>query len=118
MSEKCIQISDINLRRIKMEKQYFISKEQFETAKATWKSNQKTHSAWHHIIYNILRSKDIRNGFCEKTKNIQGNDSWFGFNDSLRTARWYCDPKRNPDLFKKHFGIDIPDGLIDRLRNS
>ena len=99
-----------------MEKQYYISKEQFETAKATWKSNQKTHSAWEHIIYNILRSKDMRNGFCAKTKNIQANDSWFRYNDALRTARWYCNPKRNLDIFKKRFGIEMPQDLSDRLK--
>jgi len=99
-----------------MEKQYYISKEQFETAKATWKSNQKTHSAWEHIIYNILRSKKPSTGFCEKTKAIQGNNLWHAYDNAFREAKWHCSPRGNVTLFKERFGIEMPQDLSDRLK--
>lgn len=121
-----------------MEKQYYISKEQYETIKKSWAEHK--HSAPWHIIYNILRSKDAALGFTERTKHIQCNDAWWGFNSSLDDARrftssknpWeqYKDPshphhrmyasaesriKENQAHFKVGFGIDMPEDLHQKL---
>lgn len=72
-----------------MEKQFNISKEQYQTVLNTWKQ-KKEHSAAEHIIYNALRSKPSACGFSIKSKNIQGNDPWFGFNHSLKAAQSLC----------------------------
>lgn len=95
----------------KQVKEYYISREQYLTVKATWK--ETTHGADTHIIYNVLRSKPIDLGFTERKKGIQNNDPWFSFKEALRTARWIVSSK--PELFKAVFGIEVPKDLIYRL---
>lgn len=95
-----------------MQKQFYISKEQYNIVKSTWKTSH--HSAPYHIIYNILRSKKPTNGFNAKTKNIQGNDPWFGYHSALRVAKNYCHPIYNLS-FKHIFGIDIPENIKEKL---
>jgi hypothetical protein len=120
-----------------MEKQYFITKEQYQTVKQTWASTTE-HPAWHHIIYNALRSKPTDSGFSEKTNHIQGNDSWYGFNSALKEAQRECSlinpweaqkgtvhdnmyTRFLPTIttrqkqFKAIFGIDIPEDIMTFL---
>lgn len=93
---------------------YLISKEDYLTLKATWKKQNR--SAWEHVVYNILRSKDPKNGFCLKTKNIQGDDPWYAYKKAKRWAMFYTYPsppglRPNTFNFKECFGIDIPPTL-------
>jgi len=123
-----------------MEKQYFISKEQFVALLAAWKASTH-HTAAEHIIYNILRSKDARLGFIERKSNIQGDDPWYAYklalNDALRLCSlanpWekYKDTSHHGSYvggqkqveerqkrFKDRFGIDIPEGLLELLKGA
>lgn len=103
---------------------HFISKEDYLTVKKTWASKQN-HSAKDHVLYNVLRGKDAKLGFSEKTKHIQGNDSWYGYKSSLKNAMYSVDldvrfggPERILDKhtqFKEVFGIPIPANLRDKL---
>jgi hypothetical protein len=99
-----------------MEKTFYISKEQFNAVTAAWK-NSKDHTAAEHIVYNVLRNKPVDNGFTEKHKNIQGCDSWYGFNQALSNARWMCklqnDSKKQH--FKQRFGIDMPEDIVSKF---
>lgn len=95
-----------------MEKQYYISKEQFAELITAWKKNEQ-HSASQHIIYNILRSKPADLGFSPRGKNIQGNNPWYSFNESVTNARWIC---RDATYFKSIFGIDVPSDLEEKLK--
>jgi|JI10StandDraft_1071094.scaffolds.fasta_scaffold55820_4 hypothetical protein len=97
-----------------MEKEYFISKEEFLSAKAKWASSDY-HTASNHIIYNALRSKPLDHGFHQKTKNIQGNDAWYAFKEAKRGAWWFA-RKAPPEAFKLMFGIDRPATLEEMLR--
>lgn len=103
---------------------HFISKEEYLTVKKTWASKQD-HSAVDHVLYNVLRGKDAKLGFSEKTKNIQGNDSWYSYKSSMKTAIYRVDledrfnrPERieaKVNQFKEVFGISIPHNLHDKL---
>jgi|GEM_PF-3949269 len=102
------------------QKQFLISKEDYLTIKATWKKQPR--ESWEHIVYNILRSKDLKNGFTEKTKNIQGNNSWYAYNEAKRYAIRVCSTYKDGDWmkryeinFKNHFGIDKPEGFFKDL---
>ena len=120
-----------------MEKQYLISKDEYQTVKQFWVSI-KEHPAWHHIIYNILRSKPADHGFCIKQGNFQGNDPWYGYNDPLHEVKAECSTvnawavqkgtsydriyqhveekiAQRKKAFKATFGIDLPEGFIDLL---
>ena len=90
-----------------MEKTYYLSREQYEIVKVSWKS-EKQHSAWKHIVYNILRDKDPKNGFHEKKKNIQGDNPWFGYREALFQAKYYT---KNG----KCLGIDLPAEFVLKL---
>ena len=120
-----------------MEKEFYITKEQFIALKEAWKK-KSTHSAAEIIIYNILRSKPADNGFCPKTKNIQGNDEWYGFNQALfgakskcsayriyvrdqpnpKAGRWVDDMETTLKQFKETFGIDMPEGIATKISES
>lgn len=124
-----------------MEQNYFITKEQYQAAKEAWKSRYN-HSAWEIVIYNALRSKPIRNGFVERGRNIQGDNPWYAFKLALQDAQrksstWnqFEEYKDHPQYgksyeggekrvaetkaaFKKTFGIDIPDGFMDLLKDE
>lgn len=73
-------------RTYKME--HFLTKEQYLIIKSAW-ANQSTAHAYHHIIYNILRSLPIDLGFVPfKPTNLNkiasnNRDRWNGFNQSL-----------------------------------
>lgn len=121
-----------------MEKQYYITKEQFTALTAAWKA-KASHSAAEHIIYNILRSKDAKLGFCEKTKSIQGNDPWYGFKTALSEAKSLCGTKNlweqyrgneryarsvegadarikaNQAVFLNTFGMEMPADFFEQL---
>jgi len=114
-----------------MEKQYYISKEQFLALKAKWKESAY-HSASDMIIYNILRSKPADNGFAPKTKNIQGINEWYAFNEALWNANYQMKPchKRDPITrmptivegqmekeFKARYGIEPPADFADKLKD-
>jgi hypothetical protein len=111
--------------------EYFISKEQYQQLCAKWKESNN-HSAADMLIYNILRSKDPKNGFCERKSNIQGNDPWYAFNQAKASiggryfshrkyASFYGSEKtaavkaKEAKRFKEDFGIDMPDGLHERI---
>lgn len=113
-----------------MEKEYYISKEQFITLKNKWKEHNH-HTAADIIIYNVLRSKPADNGFVARTKNIQSNDEWYAFHEALRDAIGDCSPGRKWDggkyvidteryleRFKEHFGIAMPAGITDKLKEA
>lgn len=89
-----------------MEKEFYITKEEFVALKEAWKA-KADHSAPEIIIYNILRSKPVDNGFVPKTKNIQGRNEWYAFNEALYYAKSYCAPAR--------LSVEDPQGLISRL---
>lgn len=120
-----------------MEKQYYITKEQFTALTAAWRA-KASHSATEHIIYNILRSKDAKLGFVERAKNIQGNDSWYAYKEALKAAKSLCSTKNpwaqykdtphsrsyesgearikaNQQKFKDTFGIDMPADFEEQL---
>lgn len=82
-----------------MEKSYLISKEDFFQLKEDWKKENRTASEM--IMYNILRSKDPKSGFTQKTKNIQGNDPWFGWNSAVRYIKWNLRNNRVDPMFMK-----------------
>jgi len=114
-----------------MEKTYYISREQYLTIKATWAAKHD-HTAWQHIIYNILRNKPADYGFIARNKHIQGDNPWFAYNEALATAKNYLS-KHNPwtegssferrqkaiasDIahLKAIFGIDMPEDIYDKL---
>lgn len=119
-----------------MEKQYYISKEQFIALKEAWKKIANP-TASDMIIYNILRSKAADNGFSPKTKNIQGIDEWRGYNDarysadrfiSMRrvygklpgaTYSGYMDaPGKAEEEFKARFGIEMPKDLKNKIQEA
>lgn len=124
-----------------MEKTYFITKEQYQAVKAAW-TTRYNHTAWEIVIYNILRSKPIRNGFVERGRNIQGDSPWYAFKLALQGARQACNTtnpwgkdrgnekyaatvKRGDDhiaetkaAFRKTFGIDMPEGIMDLLKDE
>ncbi len=125
-----------------MEKQYFISKEQFVALLAAWKASTH-HTAAEHIIYNILRSKDARLGFIERKSNIQGDNPWYAYKlareDAMRLCSlanpWekYSDPaspyhksylggqkqvEERQKRFKDRFGIDVPEGIMELLEGA
>lgn len=120
-----------------MEKQYLITKDEYQTVKQHWVS-VKEHPAWHHIIYNILRSKPSDHGFSERASNFQANDPWYGYNAPLREAQRFCSTinpwekykdtsnhrmyERHEETtsqrkkeFKKIFGIDVPVDFMTHL---
>jgi hypothetical protein len=107
-----------NLRKIKMEKTFYISKEQFVAVTSKWKSGN-THTVADHIIYNVLRSKPIDLGFSKKTKHIQAMNPWYAFNNASSTAKWMCDMRVQADskkeIFKQKFGIDMPEGIASKF---
>lgn len=108
--------------------EYNITKDQYLSVLAAWKSKD-SHTAEEHIIYNLLRSKPLVLGFKDRAKNIQGNDPWFAFNVASAAAKRMLS-NRNPWAkqtqsssfereeerikqraiqFKATFGIDIPE---------
>lgn len=95
-----------------MEKTYLISKEQYLKAKKTWAS-KNNHEAFEMIIYNLLRSKPLNNGFCEKKSNIQGNDPWYAYHQALSGARWYI---TKPNLMKSIFGFVLPEQFKELIK--
>jgi hypothetical protein len=119
--------------------EYNITKEQYQAIIATWKAH-KEHNATQHILYNLLRSKDLKLGFCERKANIQGNDPWFAFSTAKTEAlsilanrnpweknkgdeKWNYMYERGEEKrtktsaeFKAIFGIDIPEGLWELLK--
>lgn len=94
-----------------MEKTYYITKEEFCAVKEAWKAKQNR-EAWEHIIYNILRSKEADNGFCPKTKNIQGNDPWHNYNNALMRASYMLKHYK----FSDYFNIEMPEGFLEKLK--
>lgn len=123
-----------------MEKQFYISKEQYAALIAAWKS-RKAHSSMEHIIYNLLRSKPAKLGFVERKNNIQGNNSWYAYNEALKSAKILCSTKNpwaqckdtphsrsyesgearikeNQKRFKETFGIDMPADFMDQLTGA
>lgn len=127
-----------------MEKEYYITKEQFIALKEAWNQKQ-SHSASEMIIYNILRSKPADNGFCQKTKNIQGCDEWYAFNQARYAAENFCSPDHimvedptaplnritgrpgkkwifdiEPALkrFKAKYGLDMPEDIESKIKES
>jgi hypothetical protein len=122
-----------------MEKTYFITKEQYQAVKQAWTA-RNSHSAAEIIIYNILRSKPIRNGFVERGRNIQGNSPWYAFRLALKDAQWMCSTTnpyevnktlhtashlrseeritRTKAEFRKTFGIEMPEGIMALLKDE
>jgi len=124
-----------------MEKQYYITKEQFTAMLAAWRSKTE-HTAGQHIIYNILRSKPAKLGFAEKQKNIQGNDPWFAFKQALIEAKQICNKSHPWEKYRGNpnyastvahadaalaerkqrameiFGFDLPDDIHERLNKD
>lgn len=128
-----------------MEKTHYISREDYINVKAAWKLRHSGESAVGMVIYNVLRSKPAASGFVPKTKNVQGNDEWYAFNQAMFLAERFCspdhvmveDPSAPPNRitgkpgkkwvyviepalkrFKERFGIDRPEGLLDALKAS
>lgn len=95
---------------------FIISKEEFLTARKSWKKKD-SHSAALHIIYNILRGKDPKSGFTAKSKNIQGNDPWYGYNQARRQAYNFCHPTYVVN-FTNAFSINLPASLQEILKNA
>lgn len=106
-----------------MEKQFNITKEQYLTMLSTWAA-KKEHDAADIILYNILRTKPTDRGFTAKTQNIQGNDPWFAYHNALFLARRRVNStmatmiESRKEAFKKTFGIDIPDGIAEKLEGA
>lgn len=119
-----------------MEKQYYISKEQFLALKEAWKKIAHP-TASDMIIYNILRSKPADNGFSPKTKNIQANDEWRGFNAARYSANSFISmrrvygplpgatykgfmdaPGKAEEEFKLRFGIELPKDLKNKIQEA
>lgn len=94
---------------------YLISREEFGQLKSAW-ATRSEHTAAEHIIYNLLRSKLAKHGFVEKTKNIQGNDPWYAYSLAKRTAWSFC--KNYQSSFKARFGIEMPESLVELIRNA
>lgn len=108
--------------------EHYISHDDFITLSNIWKRN-KEHTAQELIIYNILRGKPADSGFAIKTKNIQGNDPWYGFNEPLRQLRWkyfrylkgayYASSKASCHAaFYDCFGIEVPETLACKLNEA
>lgn len=117
-----------------MEKKFYITKEEYDIVKKTWAKGN--HDASWHVVYNLLRSKDVSLGFSKKNNNIQGNDPWYAFNSALSLAisrsslkNPYPNNEKFPssyirgeemlkarkEFFKSVFGIDIPETLNENL---
>lgn len=121
-----------------MEKQYYLTKEQFTSLSAAWKA-RRHHTGSEHIIYNILRSKSAKLGFCERTTSVQNNDTWYGFHTALQGAKAMCNTANKMEryrgneryaqsvqaeddrikarlaYFKGTFGIELPADLLELL---
>jgi hypothetical protein len=119
-----------------MENQFNITKEQYLTVLATWKA-KKEHDAADIILYNILRTKPVDRGFVAKKKHIQGNDPWAAYHQALwdasqriNTKNMYAGNsekwvligeeriKSRKVAFKQTFGIDIPEGMLDKMEGA
>lgn len=119
-----------------MEKQYYISKEQYTALLAAW-SSRKNHSAGEHIIYNLLRSKPATTGFVERKKAIQGDDPWYAYKQAVKSAQHFCsltNPwahwnkeqsmylhgeqriKNNQKQFEATFGFEMPADFNEQLK--
>lgn len=113
-----------------MEKQYYISKEQFIALKEAWKQ-KSNHSAAEMIIYNILRSKPADNGFT------QGGTAWEGFKKAWQEAIYLLSmrrvygklpgatyngfsdaPGKMEAEFKARFGIEPPATLKEKIQEA
>lgn len=110
-----------------MEKQYYISNEQYQTLLAAWKklSADKKITSTDILIYNILRSKSPSRGFSKKNSNIQGNDPWFSFalakwNASLLYNGGYSEEtkEKRKQAFFERFGIERPSDFPGKIQES
>jgi hypothetical protein len=97
-----------------MEKNFLVSREEYLVAKATWK-NKANPVASEMIIYNVIRGKDKKNGFCEKKKHIQGNDPWFAYNEALFRAKIFI-KRLTPGQFKASFGIEPTPEILELFK--
>ena len=111
-------------------KTFILSKEQYLTIQAHWKA-QKTHPAWAHVGYNLIRGKDPMRGFTRLTDrkvSSRGGDPWNGYNSACATLHAMLEPfiarvgesqgnvkykteqaAIRASNFKKVFGIDLTD---------
>lgn len=69
---------------------YLLSKPDYLLASSQWKI-QKNHSSFEHIVYNIVRSKELKTGFCpvkndKKIKN--GMRPFWVFEQSLWALKY------------------------------
>ena len=127
-----------------MEKTYFISREDFIKLKAAWKIIPAPTAA-DMVIYNVLRSFPGVRGFVPKTK-VEKSQEWRAFIDAKYTAyvivkrsrkytrtehistltghkhlicKWEdMSTEEHKELFKTKWGIDLPDGLADLIKES
>ena len=112
---------------------HIITKEQYLSAKTSWK-NSPNRSAADHIIYNAIRGFDLKRGFTEITSSNKLNNGaydWQGFDsarsdasfefrppftwpqDEARSAATY--DARMKDLSRK-FGFEFTPEIMAKMR--
>lgn len=105
-------------KETKMEvKEHYITKHEYVILKSNWKKGLDEDfepDAWHMVMYNLLRDKPLDRGFKEKTKNIQGNNSWYAFIQATDYIISQANPMRQKPL-KEFFGVTIPKNFRDKI---
>lgn len=109
-----------------MEKQYYITREQYLSLKAAWKKLADSGSITPQDIftYNILRNMNPTKGFSPATGgHIRGNDAWYSYNNAkaiayqstprLQDNQEYRDRKLK--RFSERFGIECPEDLHQKI---
>ena len=105
-----------------MEKNYILTKEQFEALKKNWKQ-KKSHSAAELIVYNVLRGCDPKRGFTpitRESKLTNGHAPYGAFERAKHSLRLRLIYGRTQDLefkeyFKQTFGQESSKELLDKL---
>lgn len=106
-----------------------ITKEQFVEFRSKWKSI-KEHTAMEHVLYNILRGKDLNHGFSpiKKENKVVSNscDRWNGVNSALSELKYTVyrltkDVPQNPRWFislgvlEERIGIKITRDIAEQI---
>lgn len=103
-----------------MQKQYLISKEQYQAMRAAFKA-QKSHSAADHLIYNILRSYPADRGFTpisNSNKLNNGQRPNQAFESAKLEIEYQLRSAKFLEKLKEKFGIEFSEDLINVIKEQ
>ena len=109
-----------------MEKQYYITREQYLSLKAAWNklATEKAITPQDIFTYNILRSRLPTRGFSPASGgHIRCNDPWYAFNTSKSISHASAvggesSPEyteRKAKRFSERFGMQCPEDLRQKI---